>query len=310
MNIAYLILAHHQPSHLARLIKALNCDGAYFFVHVDLKTDISPFKVLVPASKNIIFLENATRVKVHWCGYSIVIATLNLLRAAMTLGVHFTRYCLLSGSDFPIKKNSQIMEVLSTKTEFLRVDRKLDYKKNDPHSETVKYLHLYDSSFLNPRTTPSKLLFKTTEMVLRKIPRQRFQKIPLYQGSLWWALTDRCVAHIFKFLEENSDYIAFHKYTRVPDETFFHSIIKSSSFAQCIIHDVEKVESLNRYFESNEHGCHYIDWNSKGATLPKILDVSDTKLLMRSTALFARKFEENRSTGLLNQLEEMIQIYS
>jgi hypothetical protein len=28
---------------------------------------------------------------------------------------------------------------------------------------------------------------------------------------------------------------------------------------------------------------------------------------MRSTALFARKFEENKSTALLSQLEEMIQ---
>ena len=307
MNIAYLILAHHQPSHLARLIKALSCDGAYFLVHVDLKTDISPFKELVPASKNIIFLENAARVKVYWGGYSIVMAALNLLRAAMALGVHFTRYCLLSGSDFPIKKNSEIEEVLSTRTEFLRVDRKLNYKKNDPHSETVRYIHLYDSRFLNPRTTPSKRLFSTTERVLRKIPRKQYQKIPLFQGAQWWALTDQCVRHIFKFLEENSGYMAFHKYTRVPDETFFHSIIKSSLFVECIIHDVEKVTSLDKYFESNEHGCHYIDWNSQGVALPKVLDISDTGLLMRSTALFARKFEENKSTALLSQLEEMIQ---
>jgi hypothetical protein len=307
MNIAYLILAHHQPSHLARLIKALSCDGAYFLVHVDLKTDISPFKELVPASKNIIFLENAARVKVYWGGYSIVMAALNLLRAAMALGVHFTRYCLLSGSDFPIKKNSEIEEVLSTRTEFLRVDRKLNYKKNDPHSETVRYIHLYDSRFLNPRTTPSKRLFSTTERVLRKIPRKQYQKIPLFQGAQWWALTNQCVRHIFKFLEENNGYMAFHKYTRVPDETFFHSIIKSSLFVECIIHDVEKVTSLDEYSESNEHGCHYIDWNSQGVALPKVLDISDTGLLMRSTALFARKFEENKSTALLSQLEEMIQ---
>jgi hypothetical protein len=307
MNIAYLILAHHQPSHLARLIKALSCDGAYFLVHVDLKTDISPFKELVPASKNIIFLENAARVKVYWGGYSMVIATLNLLQAAMAWGVNFTRYCLLSGSDFPIKKNSQIEEVLSTRAEFLRVDRKLDYKKNDPHSETVKYIHFYDSRFFNPRTTPSKRLFSTTERVLRKIPRKRYQRTPLYHGSVWWALTDRCVRHIFKFLEKNSDYMAFHKYASSPDETFFHSIIKSSPFADYIVHDVEKAMSLTKYFESNEHGCHYIDWNSKGVTLPKVLDVSDTELLMRSAALFARKFEEGRSSALLNQLEEMIQ---
>jgi Core-2/I-Branching enzyme len=247
------------------------------------------------------------RVKVYWGGYSIVMAALNLLRAAMALGVHFIRYCLLSGSDFPIKKNSEIEEVLSTRTEFLRVDRKLNYKKNDPHSETVRYIHLYDSRFLNPGTTPSKRLFSMSERVLRKVPRKQYQKIPLFQGAQWWALTDRCVRHIFQFLKENSDYMAFHKYTRGPDEIFFHSIIKSSPFADYIVHDVEKVLSLTKYFESNEHGCHYIDWNSQGVALPKVLDISDTGLLMRSTALFARKFEENKSTALLSRLEEMIQ---
>lgn len=306
MNIAYLILAHHQPAHLARLIKALIGDGAYFLVHVDLKTDISPFKELVPASRNIIFLQDAARVKVFWCGYSTVTATLNLLRAAVGSGVHFTRYCLLSGSDFPIKKNSRIEEALSTETEFLRVDRKLDYGKNDFHSETVRYIHLYDSRFLNPRTTPSERLSSAAEKILRKIPRKRYQKIPLYQGSQWWALTDPCVRHIFKFLEENSDYLAFHRHTLVPDESFFHSIIKSSPFAERIIHDVEKVASIDEYYESNEYGCHYIDWNSKGVALPKVLDVSDAESLTRSTALFARKFDKNRSAALLNQLEGLI----
>jgi hypothetical protein len=115
------------------------------------------------------------------------------------------------------------------------------------------------------------------------------------------------VRYIFQFLEENSDYMVFHKYTRGPDEIFFHSIIKSSPFAGHIIHDFEKVMSLTKYFESNEHGCHYIDWNNKGDSLPKVLDVSDTALLKKSAALFARKFEEGRSSALLKQLEEVIQ---
>jgi Core-2/I-Branching enzyme len=307
MHIAYLILVHDQPSHLARLIKALSSDRAYFFIHIDLKAPISPFKELMLVSKNIIFLENPARVKVYWRGYSIIIATLNLLRAAMDWGVDFTRYCLLSGSDFPLKKNSHIEEVFSTSTEFLRVDRKLDYNQNDDFSENVKYVHLYDSHFVNPKTSPSRRLSSRIEKVLRKIPRKRYQRIPLYQGSQWWALTDRCVRHIFQFLKENSDYRVFHKYTRGPDEIFFHSIIKSSPFADYIAHDAEKVMSLTKYFESNEHGCHYINWNSKGVSLPKVLDVSDTVLLKRSAALFARKFEEGRSSALLNQLEEMIQ---
>lgn len=311
MKIAYLILAHHQPSHLARLIKALDCGEVYFFVHVDLKKDISPFKRSVPVTKNIIFLESSARVAVYWGGYNIVIATLNLLQTALAVGMRFTRYCLLSGADFPIKNNSQIKEVLSTGTEFLRVDKKLDYGKNDPHSEAVKYVHLfdnrlYDNRFINPKRTPSRLLRLTIDRMLRVAPRKPYQKIPLYQGSQWWALTDRCVKHIFKFLEENNDYIAFHKYTRIPDEIFFHSIIKSSPFAENVIHDVEMAVSPDEHSKSNEHGCHYIDWNSRGVELPKVLGISDMELLMRSTALFARKFEEKGSTAILHQLEKVI----
>lgn len=45
MNIAYLILAHHQPAHLRRLLAALDTDNAYFFVHVDAKVDSAPFTI-------------------------------------------------------------------------------------------------------------------------------------------------------------------------------------------------------------------------------------------------------------------------
>jgi len=56
MRTAYLILAHHQPAHLAKIINAINCDWATIFVHVDFKVDILPFKVLIHEDKNIFFL--------------------------------------------------------------------------------------------------------------------------------------------------------------------------------------------------------------------------------------------------------------
>ncbi|WP_390904328.1 beta-1,6-N-acetylglucosaminyltransferase [Thermocoleostomius sinensis] len=190
MKIAYLILAHHQPFHLARLIKTLDCDEAYFFIHVDSKVDVSPFKVLVSKTSKTIFLENVDRVKVHWCGYSIVAATLNLLRTAVATGMHFTRYCLLSGSDFPLKKNSEIKEVFSSNIEFLRIDRKLDWISNDLHAGYIKYFHLYDNRFFNPRMTSHKRLLPKIEKFLKVIPRTPYQKIPLYHSSQWWALSD------------------------------------------------------------------------------------------------------------------------
>ena len=54
---AYLILAHHQPAHLTKLVKAISCDWASVFIHIDAKADIFQFKKLISEDKNIIFLK-------------------------------------------------------------------------------------------------------------------------------------------------------------------------------------------------------------------------------------------------------------
>ena len=46
MKIAHLILTHKNPKQLERLLNALQHDAFDFFIHVDRKTDIEPFKFL------------------------------------------------------------------------------------------------------------------------------------------------------------------------------------------------------------------------------------------------------------------------
>jgi hypothetical protein len=130
--------------------------------------------------------------------------------------------------------------------------------------------------------------------------------VPLYQGSQWWALTDACVRHILTFVEAHGDYVAFHQFTGVPDETFFHSIVMQSPFAARISHDFEVAASPRDPGAANEHGCHYIDWDTPDRAEPKVLDLSDAAPLFRSRALFARKFAEGRSNALRQRLEEHI----
>lgn len=303
MHTAYLILAHHQPAHLARLLRALAGDQTCCFVHVDAKAELASFAELAPSSQ-VKFLEGSARVRVRWGGFSIVAATLNLLRAATRSGVPFTRYSLLSGSDFPLKSNAKIAEAFSTSWEFLRVDRRLDYAARDWHSAGVKYHHLYDNRLLNPKTTPSGRLTAAAARLLRAVPRRRYRHIPLFQGSQWWALTDQCVRYVMAFLDRNEDYLAFHRHTRVPDETFFHSIVKSSPFGDSIFQDAEKPEASLEPSEPHRHGCHYVDWDHHRGERPKVLDLSDFDALRSSTALFARKFEEPTSAELRSRLED------
>ncbi len=263
-------------------------------------------RTLLPDGRhNVTFLRGTARVKVFWRGYSQVPATLNLLQAAHASGVDFGRFCLLSGSDFPVRSNSEIAQQFCSEEEFLRVDRRLDPGKLNSHSANVSRYYLLDNMLLNPRTARSRRFCRLADALLGKVPRQPYTTIPLYHGAQWWALTCGCIEHILEFLRSRPDYMAFHRYTRSACEIFFHSIVKSSPFAGKITHDFERAPSLDLYRQTNLHGCHYIDWNAVGVPLPKVLGPADLDAVLASGALFARKFEGDFSAEVVGQLERI-----
>lgn len=303
VSIAYLILAHDRPGHLARMIRALDCEGVTFFIHIDAKSDLGAFKQAVPPGRRVKYLEGAERVAVHWSGYSTVVATLNLMNAAMGSGESFVRYALLSGADFPIKNRHAIRDRLHSKTEFIRTDFFIDPFEDKLLAQRVRHIHLYDYPWLNPRTTPSPFLFGWAQRFLRLVPRGKFPDIPIYQGSAWWALTHDCVEYILTYFHEHPAYAKFHKYTCTPDETFFHSIVVASPFRRMMSHDVEAPQQT---FDWDDYASHFIDWATPGIELPKVLDLSDLPRIQKSGAFFARKFQSPASDALLDRIEEMI----
>jgi len=293
MKVAYLILAHHLPELTAHLVRSLTCDWATFFIHVDLKADIAPFRALLADHPGVRFLSGQRRIKVSWGGFSLVQATLNLLTEATQTGT-FDRYCLLSGMDAPIKPLAAIRERLAGGQEFLRVDRRLSDPVGKNHGLAIRRYYFLDLPI--PRRLNLWLLSG-------RIPRLTPPPIPIYHGANWWCLTAACVGFLLDFVSRNPGYLAYHRYTRIPDETFFHSLIKQSPFAERISHDFEQASSLADFFAANDHGCHYIDWNAAGKVLPKVLTLDDLPALQRSPSLFARKFDPIRSRDLLQVLE-------
>lgn len=294
MKAAYLIMAHHQPSHLARLIRRLDCDWAFFFIHVDRKSDIRPFQTAIPDRENVVFLTGGRRVKTYWGGYSMVRVTLNLMREASGHEESFDRYCLLTGGDFPIKSQQLIQEQFSTDKEFLRVDRHLRRSDKKLHRSFVSKYYFLDLPI------PRRLNLGSISGTL---PRKPYDKIDLYHGSAWWALTDGCVRSIFGFLRENRDYAPFHWFSFHPHEIFFHSIIKQTPYQDCIVHDYSDGPVPGGF---HEHGCHYVHWPEGSSPSPRTLDRSDLEALLVSEALFARKFDETTSADLLDALEANI----
>lgn len=63
MKLAFLISTHTDVSQLKRLVEALP-DNSVFFIHVDGKVDIAPFKEAFIGDERVVFIEH--RVNVKW----------------------------------------------------------------------------------------------------------------------------------------------------------------------------------------------------------------------------------------------------
>lgn len=294
MAVAFLVLAHDQPAHLARLIGALAGGPTRFFVHVDAKVDVEPFRARLGARPDVEIVPR--RVAVHWGGFSIVRATLELLSAsAGHRGGRFGRHCLLSGADYPVKPRADVLAALEDeRVEWLHVGRTL--RPGDPQRAWVERRHWNDWPLLNPRERPAGSVARRARRVLRPLaerlaaalPPRRFPGgLEPCKGSQWWALSDACVQWMRAYLRDHPDYVRFHRHVHCPDEIFFHSLVRASPFASRLA----------------DRPLHRVDWED---ARPRVLGDDDFAALTASPALFARKFTEARSRGVLARLDDVL----
>ena len=313
MNHAYLILAHNQPELLGRLVRALECEGAAFFVHVDKKCDLAPFASAVEGSRNVSFVELG---RVEGMGFSAVEATLRLMRAARD--GRFDYFTLLSGSDYPIKSNQHIVERLSNSTtEFLnywRLEDRPSWQHKVHYHYPIEWIPIRDY-----RQTKLRRLFWGTFLRVRHFfPKRTFPEgyIP-WGGSQWWSLTGTCIDYVLDFLDGNPAFVRFYRTTHSADEMFFQTIIMNSPFAARAANfeiyerwraQAEPWKEANLEIEKRRMIPHetfnlrYIDWSEEFSgrrEAPVILDERDYESLSRSECLFARKVDPLRSQKLL-----------
>jgi hypothetical protein len=294
VQLVFLVLAHENPAQLARLLRSLEASSPRVFVHVDGSRPLAPFRQAAAGMNHVEFLDGPDRIPVFWAGFSMVRATLNLMRRAREQVQGRARFCLLSGMDYPIKDAKTIQSTLASDMEFIRVDTRL--LTGAWHLRHVRFAH-----FMDFRGTRISVVRKLVQRI--RIPRAVTCKIPLYWGSQWWALTGDCVDFVLSFIQRHPEYSDFHRHTFAPDEIFFHSIVKSSPFP--ISHDFERASDVPAFVARPERGVHFIDWVVvDGKPRPKTMGLDDLERLVASPALFTRKCIDPASTPLLDALDK------
>ncbi len=184
MSIAYLVLCHTDPVHVARLSSKLTIGTMnHVFIHVDAKVQIDQFQQLVADNPSIHFVSK--RFKVYWGGFSSVQATYALMRDSFSFA-NFDRFVLLQGLDYPLASNAQIDSFFldQSSVEFIR-----GCNVTESHDEyffaKFRYLLFFDrpnviKKIVNKITRILKLKFKPGVIFFRG---QRYQ---IFWGSAQW----------------------------------------------------------------------------------------------------------------------------
>lgn len=277
MKIAHLILTHAtNPNQLKRLIESLAHPDADIYIHVDLKTDIEQLMPL--ASNHVFFIYN--RIKVYWGAYSIVQATVNSFYEILASRKKYDYVNLLSGQDYPLKSVEFIHDFFAHNPGKAFMDALLI---DSEWQEALPRLRKYH--FVNFRFSGRYALEKTLNLFApsRKMPNNL---IPVGR-SQWFTMTLKHIKYIVEYLQKHPDVQKFFELTWGADEIIFQTILYNSPYREDIVND----------------SMRYIDW-SEGNASPKTFTMQDFQALVDSGKLFARKFNLEVSTELLDELDK------
>ncbi len=286
MKICYLILAHNNPRHFAKLLDAIADGSSSVFVHVDAKSAISDFRTR--ARDNVIFLDN--RVSIGWGGFSMITASLNLLRESLKSDAEHDYYCLLSGNDYPIKSVQYIGKYLEDNhgKQFMNLVEIPNDTLGKPISRITKYCVSTESlqKYLIPRLIAHKISRLISKLDIHRGYGHVLKDMKPCAGSQWWALTRPAVQHIVEFVSVNPKVVKFFRNIQIPDESFFHTIIGNSAFRENMQRSLSFCDwSGNRSCPATIDDAH-VEFFREGDV---VLDDSYGK----GQLLFARKFPDD-----------------
>lgn len=271
MKCAYLILAHKDPQQLARLLSMICVEGNSIYLHIDSKSDIASFREQLAPYKSFITL-TPNRISVNWGGFSIIKATLALIHTYHSSGEKADYVHLISGQDLPLLPDPEIKKFfeLNSSSNFIEW-HPIPYKGwINGGKDRLCYKWLMDEE--NQEKVDLLIDFQRRFHILFDLPSD----ITPFGGSQWWSLTHSCVEYLSKRCTPSDSLYQFFKYTFVPDELYFHTILLNSDWKKSITN--------NNY--------RFIDWDT-GPKHPLVLTESDRPRWEASGKLWGRKFESN-----------------
>ena len=281
MRMAHIIMAYKDPAQLERLVKRLSHPDFDFYIHVDTKFDLQPFRYLENIDR-VYFIRN--RIKIRWAGYSFTRGLFNCIEEILHSGRKYDYFNALSGQDYPLVSTDAFYTFFERQQgkNFMALE-KFGTEWWDRAAIRIHQYHMTDFDF--------KGRYMIQRLLNTVMPQRNFPKGYTLYGSeraTWWTLSTDCVLYLLQFMKQHPDIRRFVKFTWAPDEYLIPTLVMNSSFKDTVVPE----------------NYRYIDW-SRGGSNPKILTVQDFNALTKTDMLLARKFDIKVDTKILDMLDEV-----
>lgn len=284
MKHAYLILAHGSFGLLQRLLSCIDDERNDIYIHYDKKCGNLPQLEVKRSRLYILPLEE--RVAVYWGDISVVKAEFALFAAAKRHS-SYAYYHLLSGVDLPLKSQDYVHAFCSKYQgkQFIGFYSGKDLEQ-DLERKMQRY-HLFPQAFRG-----SGLVWQGQRIARGIFIRlqeccgiYRNKSIHFAKGTQWLSITDNLVEAL---LRDQSQILRIYNNTFCADEVAIQTYVRNSPYWEQVFDVTDEARSSMR--------C--IGWRD-GVLYD--FQAEDYAELAKSTALFARKFNE-KDLLFLNQV--------
>ncbi|XP_055935993.1 xylosyltransferase oxt-like isoform X2 [Argiope bruennichi] len=274
-----------------RLINSLFSERHYFYIHVDSRQDYlyRELKLLEKHFPNIRLSD--VRLSTIWGGASLLQMLLSCISELLLLKNWNWEYVInLSESDFPIKS-------LSSLERFLNANNGKNFVKS----------HGQDTQRFIAKQGLDKTFYECDMHMWRLGDRTLPWGIRVDGGSDWIALHRNFCMYL---IQQNNTLLqglmTVFRYTLLPAESFFHTVLQNSEFCETVIDNNLHVTNWKR-----KQGCkcqykHIVDWCGCSPNVFKPEDWPRLQATEDRPYYFARKFEPIINQQIIEQVETWI----
>lgn len=280
MKIAYFIMAHHKPDMLLRLMNAIYNEDNLYLIHIDLGSseDLKELgQNLVESNPNIRILPSRYLM---WGGWSLVQVELDAINYLLQWNNEWSYYINLSGQDFPLIPQEKIQAFLNGRdTNFIQV-------KQRDEEEMSKRAQLQDKYYIEDDGE--------IKMLGQRKPFEDYFSPNIKQfGGSQWKMISRDFAFYTVTAQLSFEMQEYYRYTFIPDEQFFQTLIMNSPFAVKI--SEKNMRCLRMETDQQKMIYHAATFR-----------MSDIHALYSSEGLFARKFDLAIDADVVDFIEKLI----